>query len=118
MKNESAEPETSGLVAPCLCKAGRPNAKLRSLLVTSLLVLLCPVMTSAQAFSGLTGTITDANVAGTQVTLTDTKTSRELTVMTNGDGSYTFNNVQPGDRYSCPSRRPLRELQFAIRYDF
>jgi hypothetical protein len=61
MKNEPIEPETFGLVAPSLCQAGRPNAKLRSLLVISLLVLLCPVVTSAQAFSGVTGTVTDAN---------------------------------------------------------
>ncbi|MET0650497.1 MAG: TonB-dependent receptor [Pyrinomonadaceae bacterium] len=109
MKNESSEPTVFGLIAPSLGKAGRPIATLRSLLVMSLLVFLCPVMISAQAVSGVTGTVTDANggaVAGAQVTLTDTKTSRELTVTTNGAGSYTFNNVQPGDGYRLSFSAP------------
>ncbi|MBA3242529.1 MAG: carboxypeptidase regulatory-like domain-containing protein, partial [Acidobacteria bacterium] len=87
MKNESSEPTAFGLVALSLGEAGRLFAKLRSILVMSLLVFLCPVMISAQAVSGVTGTVTDPNggaVAGAQVTLSDTKTSRVLTVTTNG----------------------------------
>ena len=109
MKNESSEPTVFGLVAPSLDKASRPIAMSHSLLVMSLLVFLCPVMISAQAVSGVTGTVTDTNggaVAGAQVTLTDTKTSRELTVTTNDEGSYTFNNVQPGDGYRLSFTAP------------
>lgn len=56
----------------------------------------------AQATSGVTGTVTDAAgaiVPGAKVTLTDTKTSRELTTTANDDGTYAFSNVQPGDGY-------------------
>ena len=102
MKDESIEPTLYGLAAPGLDKKGSPDAKLPSLLVLLLLFVLCPAMAVAQAVSGITGTVTDPNgspVAGAQVTLTDTKTSRELTVTTNDEGSYTFNNVQPGGGY-------------------
>ncbi|HEV7700101.1 MAG TPA: TonB-dependent receptor, partial [Pyrinomonadaceae bacterium] len=56
----------------------------------------------AQAVSGVTGIIVDSVgsvVPGATVVLTDTKTSRELTTKTNGDGAYTFQNVAPGDGY-------------------
>ena len=57
---------------------------------------------SAQAVSGVTGVVTDttgAVVPGVNVTLTDTKTSRELTTKTNDQGAYTFQNVTPGEGY-------------------
>lgn len=66
------------------------------------LLLLFPVMSAAQAVSGVTGVVTDASggvIPGVQVTLTDTKTTREQTVTTNDQGSYTFNNIQPGTGY-------------------
>jgi len=76
--------------------------KLSSLLVMSLLLLLSPILVSAQAVSGVTGVITDpsgAVVPGVQVVLLDTKTSRELTTTSNDQGVYVFNNVSPGGGY-------------------
>jgi len=72
------------------------------LLTMLFLLLLFPIMVAAQAISGVTGVVADAGgalIPGVQVTLTDTKTSRELTTTTNDQGVYTFNNVQPGAGY-------------------
>ena len=55
-----------------------------------------------QARSGVTGVVTDSTgkvVPGATVTLADTKTDRTLTTTTNDEGSYTFNNVPPGQAY-------------------
>jgi len=63
----------------------------------------------SQAISGVTGVVTDATgkvVAGATVTLTDTKTDRTLTTTTSGEGSYSFNNVQPGDAYKLTVAAP------------
>jgi hypothetical protein len=57
----------------------------------------------AQSTSGVTGVVTDPNgavVSGINVTLTDTKTGRELTTTTNDRGQYSFANVQPGEKYT------------------
>ena len=83
-------------------KTGNRLAKVTSLLILSLLLFLSPIMTVAQAVSGVTGVVTDPGgglVPGVQVILFDTKTSRELTTTTNDEGSYTFNNVQPGEGF-------------------
>jgi hypothetical protein len=72
------------------------------LLVISLFVLLLPIGASAQSTSSVTGTVTDttgAVVAGATVTLTDTKTSKELTTTTDDQGVYRFNQVPPGQGY-------------------
>ena len=56
----------------------------------------------SQASSGITGVVSDSTgkvLPGATVTLTDTKTDRALTTTTNDEGSYTFNNVQPGEAY-------------------
>src|SRR4051812_20747392 len=53
----------------------------------------------AQIPSGITGTVTDpggAVVPGVKVTLLDTQHNITLTTTTNDQGSYTFNNLQPG----------------------
>ena len=77
----------------------------RRTLVASLatvLFLLMPVIVSAQAVSGVTGVVTDATgavVPGVDVTLTDTKTSKEVTTKTNDQGVYLFNNIPPGDGF-------------------
>lgn len=83
-------------------KTHKSIVKLSSLLIMSLLLLLSPIMVSAQAVSGVTGIVSDpsgAVIPGVQVTLLDTKTSRELTTTTNEEGVYAFNNVQPGAGY-------------------
>ena len=83
-------------------KTNKRVVKLSSLLVMSLLLLLSPILVSAQAVSGVTGVVTDpsgAVVPGAQVVLLDTKTSRELTTTTNDQGVYVFNNVSPGGGY-------------------
>lgn len=70
--------------------------------ISILLILSAPLIIAAQATSGVTGLVTDSNnalVAGAEVKLTDTKTSRELTTKTNDDGTYKFTNVQPGSGY-------------------
>lgn len=72
------------------------------LLALSLLLMLFPVIASAQAVSGATGVVTDttgALVPGANVTLTDTKTSQVLTTKTNDEGVYIFQNVSPGAGY-------------------
>jgi hypothetical protein len=59
-------------------------------------------MIFAQSFSGVTGVVTDANgaiVPGVTVTLTDTKTQKDLTTKTNDQGVYQFSNVPPGEAY-------------------
>jgi len=63
----------------------------------------------AQSTSGVTGVVTDPNgavVSGINVTLTDTKTGRELTTTTNEHGQYSFANVQPGEKYSITFAGP------------
>ena len=73
------------------------------LLVTSLLLLLFPVLVSAQSTSGVTGIVTDttgAVINGATVTLVDTKTSKELTTTTDDQGVYRFVQVQPGQGYT------------------
>ena len=74
-------------------------------LVMSLLLLLLPLAVSAQvtsSTSSVTGVVTDPNgavVAGATVTLTDTRTSKELTTTTDEQGVYRFAQVQPGQGY-------------------
>ena len=74
-----------------------------NLLITmSLLLMLFPIIVTAQAVSGVTGVATDATgavVPGVNVVLTDTKTSTQLTTRTNGQGTYQFANVAPGKDY-------------------
>ncbi len=63
----------------------------------------------AQSTSGVTGIVTDPNgavVTGVTVTLTDTKTGRELTTTTNEKGQYTFSNVPPGEQYKLTFSGP------------
>src|ERR1051325_4655954 len=73
--------------------------------VASLLLLLLSVAVSAQvtsSTSSVTGVVTDptgAVISGATVTLTDTKTSKELTTTTDDQGVYRFNQVQPGQGY-------------------
>lgn len=74
-----------------------------SILSSMLLALmLFPVLVSAQAVSGVTGIVTDSSgavVPGVAVTLTDTKTSKDLTTKANDQGIYLFQNVPPGQGY-------------------
>ena len=83
-------------------KNRRHATKITHLIVVSLFLLLFPVLTFAQAVSGVTGVVTDAGgaiIPGAQVLLLDTKTSRELTTTANDQGVYIFNNVPPGSGY-------------------
>ncbi|MEO8436192.1 MAG: carboxypeptidase-like regulatory domain-containing protein [Pyrinomonadaceae bacterium] len=72
------------------------------LLVMSLLLLLFPIVASAQSTSAVTGVVRDpagAAIAGVAVTLTDTKTSKELTTTTDDQGTYRFSQVPPGQGF-------------------
>ncbi len=86
--------------------------KTTSLLVMSLLLLLFPVLVSAQTTSNtsaVTGTVTDntgAIIPGASVKLIDTKTSKELETTANDQGVYRFNQVAPGDGYSLVFANP------------
>ena len=76
--------------------------KRTQLLLMTVLLLLFPVIASAQATSAVTGVVRDpagAAIANATVTLTDTKTSKELTATTDDNGSYRFNQVPPGQGY-------------------
>lgn len=79
------------------------RARISSVLLTiAMFLMFFPIVSSAQAVSGVTGVVTDpsgALIPGAQVLLVDTKTSRELTTTTNDQGVYTFTNVQPGAGY-------------------
>lgn len=78
------------------------KATIFGVLIQFFLLMLFPIMISAQSSSGATGVITDttgAIVPGVQVTLTDTKTSRDFTTTSNDQGVYVFPNIQPGDQY-------------------
>jgi hypothetical protein len=80
--------------------------KVKSLLVMSLLLLLCPALALAQttsSTSAVSGVVTDptgAVIPGVTVTLTDTKTSKEQTTTTDDQGVYRFNQVPPGAGYT------------------
>src|SRR5262245_27736834 len=72
------------------------------LFLMALMAIVLPTLVSAQAVSGVTGVVTDSTgaiVPGVDVTLTDTKTARELTTKTNDQGVYNFQNVAPGQGY-------------------
>lgn len=84
------------------------RAKYFAILI-SFIVLAMTSIASAQSVSGVTGVVTDttgAVVPGVDVTLTDTKTSRDLTTKANDQGVYTFQNVPPGEGY---------KLSFAVK---
>ena len=76
--------------------------RLRRILVTAFALIALAQVAFSQATSGVTGVVSDATgrvVPGVAVTLLDTKTDRTFTTTTNDEGSYTFNNVQPGEAY-------------------
>lgn len=83
-------------------ETGKHAIKTISLPAVLFLLLLFPIITVAQAVSGVTGVVTDTTGAllpGVEVRLVDTKTSRELTTTTSDQGVYIFPNVQPGGGY-------------------
>jgi hypothetical protein len=76
--------------------------KRTQLLLMTLLLLLFPVIASAQSTSAVTGVVRDpagAAIANVAVTLTDTKTSKELTTTTDDSGTYRFSQVPPGQGF-------------------
>jgi hypothetical protein len=77
---------------------------MRHVLFFAFIVLVSPIFVwgQGQGTSGVTGVVSDANgatIAGVNVTLTDTKTNRELTTTTSDQGVFTFHDVQPGEKY-------------------
>src|SRR6266550_341127 len=79
------------------------------LVVLSLFLLLVPVATFAQSTSSVTGIVSDVNgsvIAGAEVKLTNTKTSRELVAKTDDQGSYRFSQVQPAQGYKLTVTSP------------
>ena len=102
---------------------GRPKANLATLTLVICSLLFFPAFAAAQTNSGVTGVVTDpggALIPGVQVTLTDTKTSREVTTTTNDQGTYIFNNVQQGGGYRLSFTAPgfqtfvLNDIQLGI----
>jgi hypothetical protein len=78
------------------------DSKKSVLLITGFLMFFFPILITAQEFSGVTGIVTDSSgavVPGVQVTLSDTKTSKEYTTTTTNQGVFTFNNIPPGVGY-------------------
>jgi len=70
--------------------------------LAALTAFALPVMVSAQSVSGVTGVVTDSTgaiVPGVDITLTDTRTARELTTKSDDKGVYNFQNVVPGQGY-------------------
>src|SRR5690242_15332757 len=82
---------------------GQTNAsRLYRFLASAFALIIMAHVAFSQGTSGVTGIVSDSAgkvVPGATVTLLDTKTDRTLTTTTNDDGSYTFNNVQPGEAY-------------------
>jgi len=75
---------------------------MKRLLFVAVIVFVTSAAVLAQGVSGVTGIVSDSTgavIPGAQVTLTDTKTSRELTATTNDQGVYIFTNVPPGAGY-------------------
>lgn len=75
---------------------------LQKVLVSTLALFVLAQVAFSQATSGVTGVVSDSSgkvVPGVTVTLTDTKTERSFTSTTNDEGSYSFNNVPPGEGY-------------------
>jgi hypothetical protein len=75
---------------------------MKQLLLVTVMILAAATASLAQSVSGVRGIVSDpagAVVPGVQVTLTDTKTSRDLTTTTNDQGTYAFSNVPPGAGY-------------------
>jgi hypothetical protein len=71
--------------------------------------LLFPITGSAQSVSGVTGVVSDSTgavIPGVTVTLTDTKTAKELTTKSNDQGVYSFTNVPPGSGYKLTFAQP------------
>ncbi len=67
------------------------------------ILLLTPMLLSAQDVAGMTGTITDASgavIPGTSVTLTNGHLGVKFTAITDTTGSYRFPNVPPAPGYS------------------
>ena len=77
-----------------------------TVVMSLLLLLLLPHAVSAQvtsSTSSVTGVVTDPNgavISGASVTLTDTRTSKEVTATTDDQGVYRFAQVQPGQGYT------------------
>ena len=77
---------------------------MKRFLLFAFILFVSPILIIAQGqgTSGVTGVVSDANgaiVAGAKVTLTDTKTGRTLDTTTNDQGSYSFHDVPPGEKY-------------------
>src|SRR5215213_9641984 len=89
---------------------GRWNgSRVRYALASAFALIFLAHAAFSQATSGVTGIVADATgsvVSGATVTLIDTKTDRTLTTTTNEQGSYSFNNVQPGEAYRLTFAAP------------
>jgi hypothetical protein len=81
----------------------RTNSRiLFRLTVSTLALIILAQVAFSQATSGVTGVVSDPTgrvVPGVTVTLVNTSTERTFTTTTNDQGSYTFNNVEPGEAY-------------------
>src|SRR5688572_16220749 len=86
--------------------------ELITLMALSLFLLLVPAATFAQSTSStssVTGIVSDINgsvIAGAEVKLTNTKTSRELVAKTDDQGVYRFSQVQPAQGYKLTVTSP------------
>ncbi|MGH9818678.1 MAG: carboxypeptidase regulatory-like domain-containing protein, partial [Pyrinomonadaceae bacterium] len=75
---------------------------MKRVLLIVLAIFVLSIASFAQATSGVTGIVSDptgALVPGAKVTLLDTKNSKEVTTVTDNQGSYRFANLIPGSGY-------------------
>ena len=96
-----------------------PHFLSRGLLLTSLVLLLCPALVSAQTgAASLTGIITDqtgAVVPGATVTATNQATNVDYTAVSNEAGNYTISSLPVGtyvvkaelSRFKTAATKPL-----------
>src|SRR6478752_3123200 len=85
--------------------------------------LLLAIAAFAQSQSGVTGVVSDASgavVPGVTVTLFDTKTQKEQSTVTDDNGSYRFNSIEPGAGFRLSFTRQgfqtyvLNDVQISI----
>lgn len=100
------------------------NQKVQTVLFFVVLCLVfTPPMIFSQSASGVTGVVTDSSgslIPSVEVKLKDTKTSRVQTAITNEQGIYAFNNIQPGAGYTLTFAKQgfqtyvIKEIQLSV----
>src|ERR1700677_2188280 len=85
----------------------RRSLHMRNLMVGMFLLLLSAPL-RAQDVASITGVVTDptgAVIPGVTISLENPQTGAVYTAVSNGEGSYTFNEVRPGPGYKIKFTR-------------